>query len=236
MKKAGYFIIIPVLFLSSAALSQSSDFQSGRFSMGVVGGLHFANMHFPNSQDPDDQETSILSGFGAGLVMDFRLLENLFAHVQPMYLQKGCNIKEGNDPVNQPEGQINAAAIEIPVLIQYTFGDKVRPYVVAGPSLGFNLNSEINFDLTGLKFMGDMKEVTGTFDLGITFGGGLQMPIGFGLIFLEGRYTHGLINQRKSGSVLLRSNGLDIELETDKNDDKYTNRGVQLMLGITFPF
>ncbi len=236
MKKVYCFIIAFILCGSLPVPGQSSEFQSSKFSMGVVGGLNFANMYFPNSQDPDDQETTMHTGFGAGLVFDLRLSEKLFAHIQPMYLQKGCNIKEGNDPVNQPEGEINSAAIEIPVLIKYTFGNKIRPYIVAGPSLGFNLKSEIAFELTGFKFKGDMKEVTGPFDLGITLGGGVQVPLGFGIIFLESRYTHGLINQRKTGSVLLDSDGVTFELPTDKDEDKYTNRGVQLMLGITFPF
>jgi hypothetical protein len=153
-----------------------------------------------------------------------------------MYLQKGCNIKEGNDPVNQPEGRILSGAVELPVLIQYRFGNSVRPYLIAGPSFGYNLNSQIEFELTGLSFEGDMKDVTEVFDLGFSFGGGVLVPIRFGQIFLEGRYTHGLLNQRKSGSVIMRSNSIEVELETDKEEDKFTNRGIQLMLGITFPF
>ena len=180
-------------------------------------------------------ETTFLTGFAGGLALDVQLSEKLFAHIEPMYLQKGCNIKEGNDPVNQPEGKIRSVAIEIPVLIQYRFGTNIRPYIVAGPSLGFNLNSDIMFELAGLEFTGDMKEVTKSFDLGISFGGGIRMPLGPATIFFEGRYTHGLLNQRKTGSVLMSSNGLQVELDADENDDKYFNRGIQLMLGVTFP-
>lgn len=236
MKRIPHFIIVFILCGAIPAIAQSSDPQANRFSIGIVGGLNFTNMHFPGSQDSDDQETTMLTGLGAGLVFDFRLSEHLFAHIEPMYLQKGCNIKEGSDPMNQPEGKIKSAAIEIPVLIQYMFGSKIKPYIVAGPSIAYNLKSEVKFDLTGLSFIGDMKDVIESFDFGMSFGGGVQVPLGFGLLFLEGRYTHGLINQRKTGSVMLVSNGLEFELETDKNDDKYTNRGIQLMLGITFPF
>lgn len=236
MKKVYFFMIVLILCDSYPVSAQSSEHQSSKFSVGIVGGLNLASMDFPNSQEPDDQETTIISRFGAGIVFDLQFSEHLYAHIQPMYLQKGCKIQEGNDPVNQPEGRIISAAVELPVLIQYRFGSNVRPYLMAGPSFGYNLNSQIEFELTGLSFEGDMKDVTEVFDLGISFGGGVQVPLGFGQIFLEGRYTHGLLNQRKTGSVFMKSNSIEIELETDKNEDKSTNRGIQLMLGITFPF
>ena len=138
--------------------------------------------------------------------------------------------------VNQPEGQINSSSIEIPILIQYTFGNRIKPYLIAGPTVGYNLESDIEFDLMGLKFEGDLKEVTETFDLGLTFGGGVQVPVGFGIIFLEGRYTYGLINQRKSGTVIVSSNGFQFEMDADKEEGKYTNRGFQLLAGVLFPF
>ena len=235
MKKVTYFIIVILLCKVLPAYSQSSDFQTNKFSLGIIGGLNWADMYFPNSQDPDDQEITTLLGFGAGAVLDIRLSENIFARIEPMYLQKGGKIEEGSDPVNQPEGQIKSSSIEIPLLIQYTFGNRINPYLIVGPTIGYNLKSDIEFDLTGLKFKGDLKEVTETFDLGLTFGGGVQMPVGFGIIFLEGRYTYGLINQRKSGTVTVSSNGFQFELDADKEEDKYTNRGFQLLAGALFP-
>ena len=235
MKKVTCLIIAFLMWGILPAYSQSSDFQSNKFSIGIIGGLNFADMYFPNSQGPDDQEITTLLGFGAGAVLDIRLSENILVRIEPMYLQKGGKIEEGTDRVNQPEGQINLSYIEIPLLIQYTFGNRIKPYLIAGPTLGYNLTSEIEFDLTGLKFTGDLKEVTETFDLGLTFGGGVQVPVGIGTIFLEGRYSYGLINQRKSGTVTVSSNGFEFELDSDKEEDKYTNRGFQLLAGVLFP-
>jgi hypothetical protein len=99
-------------------------------------------------------------------------------------MQKGGKIEEGQDVVNQPAGQIRTSSIEFPLLIQYCFGNKIQPYLISGPNIGYNQKSEIEFDLTGLNFTGDMKDVTATFDLGITCGGGVQVPVGFGKIFL----------------------------------------------------
>ena len=98
--------------------------------------------------------------------------------------------------------------------------------------MGYNLKSKIEFDLTGLNFTGNMKDVTATFDLGITFGGGVQVPVGFGTIFLEGRYAYGLANQRTTGTTTVISDVYQFDLQSDKEEDKYTNRGFQLLAGI----
>ena len=126
MKKTICIIIAFLICGVLPAYSQSSDFQTNKFSLGFIGGLNWADMYFPNSQGPDDQEITTLLGFGAGAVLDIRISENILARIEPMFLQKGGKIEEGSDPVNQPEGQINSSSIEIPILIQYTFGTSVK--------------------------------------------------------------------------------------------------------------
>ncbi|MGD8306304.1 MAG: porin family protein [Ignavibacteria bacterium] len=235
MKKINCLVIAILILGTLPAYSQSSEFQMNRFSLGVIGGLNFADLHFPNSQGPDDQEISTRLGMAIGAVLDIRISENIFARIEPMYIQKGGKIEEGTDPINQPEGKIKSSSIEIPILIQFTFGNKIKPYLIAGPTLGYNLKSEIEFEVTGLKFKGDLKEVTETFDLGLTFGGGVQVPAGFGEIILEARYNYGLINQQKGGTTTVSSNSIDFELDSDKEEDKFTNRGFQLLAGISIP-
>jgi len=235
MKNVTYLIITVLLCGVLPVYSQSSDSLMNKYSLGIIGGINFADMDFPNNQGPDAQEVTTLPGFAAGAVFDIRFSESIYAHIELMYMQKGGNIEEGTDPVNQPAGQINLSSIEIPLLFKYTFGDKIKPYLVVGPSVGYNLNSDIEFDLTGLNFKGDLDEVTETFDLGLTFGGGVQVPCDFGIIFLEGRYTHGLLNQRKSGTVIVSSTVIAFEMDADKEGDKYINRGFQLLAGALFP-
>lgn len=235
MKKLTCFMLAWVLLAALPAYSQTENSKAGKFSIGIVGGLNSANMYFPNSQGPEDQRTTSLPGFAAGIVLDIRLGKNLSTRIEPMYLQKGCTIEEGNDPANQPAGEIKVSVIEFPVLIQYTFGNRVKPYLTGGISFAYNLAADMEFELTGLKFTGDLKSITETFDFGLTFGGGLQYPIGKAILFLEGRYTHGLINQRKSGTITVSSNGFQFDMESDRNDDRYTNRGFQLLAGISFP-
>ncbi|MBN1272938.1 MAG: PorT family protein [Candidatus Aminicenantes bacterium] len=230
-KLASIFIVVSLCGILPV-YSQSSDVQTNTFSVGIIGGLNFADMHFPHHQGSEDQRISALLRFGAGAVLDIRLSNNFFVRLEPMYLQKGGKIEEGNDPFNQPEGRITSSSIEIPLLMKYTFGNNIQPYLIGGPTLAYNLKSDIDFDLIGLKFKGNLKDITKTFDLGLTWGLGLQVPVGFGTFFLEGRYTFGLINQRKSGITTLSSNGFHFDLYSDKEEDKYTKRGFQILAGV----
>lgn len=230
--------LLSILFVIGMALpsySQSSSNQTNRFSLGIIGGTNIATMYFPNSQKPDDQRITSRLGFGAGAVLDINFSKHLNLRFEPMYLQKGGKIEEGSDPVNQPEGLIESSSIEIPILVQYTFGDKIQPYLVGGPSMGYNLKSELSFDLTGLEFIGDMSETTINVDLGIAFGGGIQVPIKIAKVFLEAKYTYGLMNQRENGTVKLISGSYEFDMDVNKDDDKFTNRGLQIMLGIVLP-
>ena len=234
MKKVTYLVLAIVLFGLHPTYSQTSDFQSSKYSIGILGGMNLATANRPN-QSSDDQRESSLIVYGGGMTLDVQILENIFARIEPMYLQKGSTIEEGTDAVNQPGGKVKLSSIEIPILIRYSFGNRIKPYLIAGPYIGYNLKSEIEFETMGLKFKGDMKEVTETFDFGLTFGGGVQVPVNFGILFLEGRYSYGLLNQMKSGTTTLSSNVLEFDLTSDKEEDKYTNRGFQLLAGITIP-
>ena len=224
-----------VICCGLSAYTQSLHNQPNKYSIGIIGGVNIANMYFPNSQEPDDQRITSLFGFGAGAVLDYNFSEHISARIEPMYLQKGGKIEEGIDPANQPEGLLTSSYIELPILFKYDFGDRLQPYLIAGPSIGYNLKSDISFELTGLEFNGDMTESTATFDLGLAFGGGFQMPVSIFSVFVEAKYTYGLMNQRKSETVKLISGSYEFDMNVDEDDDKFTNRGLQIMLGILFP-
>lgn len=233
MKKLAFILVL----LSSVfpVYSQSSDVPTHTFSLGIISGLNFSDMRYPYHHGNEDQRITTLVRWGAGAVLDIRLSDHLSVRLEPMYLQKGEKIEEGIDPFNQPEARITSSSIEIPLLIKYTFGTKIQPYLIGGPTLAYNLKSNIDFDITGLKFTGDLKRVTETFDFGVTGGFGLQVPLLSCICFFEGRYAYGLMNQRKSGTVTVSSNGFQLNLDSDKEEDKCMNRGLLLMVGISIP-
>lgn len=187
--------------------------------IGLTGGLNLAKLNLDPEPAPDEGELSSYTGFGAGGVLDIRLSPtgNVFLHLQPMFLQKGSKIKVDLGSLGSAEGKIKLAYLEVPALVKIAFGTSTaKPYIMAGPTLGFLLSAKISGEGESEDIKDSFKDV----DFGLDFGAGINFPAGSNAIFVEGRYGLGLSNVAK----------------TDPGDDtKAKNRGIQFMAGVTFP-
>jgi hypothetical protein len=223
MKKLTLLIVaLPVLFCSVTA--------SAQHRVGVMGGLNFTNL----DADFDAAETDLSSRtlFGLGGVVDLRLSENISLHLEPMYLRKGALATDVEDRIEFP---ITLSFLELPVFVKAEFGSTAKPYVMAGPTIGYLLSADIEGELSGITFKGDLKDVTESIDLGIGFGAGVSYPVGSASIFLEGRYSLGLSNLQKGGTFELTAGPVSEEITWDKDLDAYKTRGFQIMAGVSFP-
>lgn len=162
--------------------------------------------------DPEP-ETIAYSGrlrMGIGAVVDYALTRDIDLHGMLMLIGKGTTI----DREDMSDEVIwTVSSVEIPLLVRYTLqisGD-VRPYVAAGPTIGLLRGAE--FDIGGEKEDDDDAK---SFDAGMTIGGGVLMPWRSGRLFAELRYARGMIDVRDTEQAV-------------------KTRGVQALLGITFP-
>ena len=185
---------------------------SAQVHLGVLGGLNLANL----SVDPDEGvDLSSRTAFGFGGVLDYGLGEYIALHLEPMYLQKGTEAKEEGVDV-----EVKLAYLEVPLMLKYAFGTgDTKPYVMAGPTIGFNLSAKVKVSAGGVSDEEDVKDETKSVDFGLGFGAGVSLPIGNNSIFVEARYALGL---------------------TDINDDSadptdIKTKGIQIFAGITFP-
>lgn len=198
--------------------------------LGGVGGLNFADLE--TSGEP---EVSTRTVFGIGAVLEIGLSRNFILHMEPMYIQKGGRVEAGEDVTSDPGGRIKSSFAEIPIFLKVTHGSRIRPYAMVGPSIGYLLSSHIELDAFGLAFEGDMKEVTNRIDFGLGFGGGIAIPMGIFSVFLEGRYTVGLTNLQKGGTMEVSAGPLAVPIDFDKDEAEYKNRGFRIMIGILYP-
>ncbi len=179
--------------------------------IGFTGGLNLANV----SVDPEETgiEYSNRTAFGGGGVLDLRLAENIALQLEPMFLQKGTKVK---DSVGGDDIKVKLSYLEVPLLLKLMLGQSTtRPYIMAGPSVGFRLSAKVS---NGVEL--DIKDITKSTDFGLDFGAGISFPAGNNSIFVEGRYALGLSN-------------INDDPEDPNTDVK--NKGIQFMAGITFP-
>jgi outer membrane protein with beta-barrel domain len=86
-----------------------------------------------------------------------------------------------------------------------------------GPSVGYRVDAKIKDEVTGEEEDADENDIE-KWDLGVAAGGGLTVPVGRATVFVESRYTWGLV-----------------DLDKEDEDTKLKNRGVQVLAGVTFP-
>jgi hypothetical protein len=185
-------------------------------TIGAFGGVNLATLHEAPSEQGLAFSTKGLPE--AGAVVDVTLGRRLSLRLEPMFLQKGSGISV-NLFGTPSTATLRLSYLELPALLSLTLGaGPVRPYVMAGPTVGYLMSAKGTNDATG-KETDVLKQYKRT-DFGVSFGGGVRVPAGGAVVFVEGRYSMGLTNLPKdTGSAP----GLTLK-----------NRGVQVGLGVSF--
>ncbi len=191
--------------------------------VGVIGGLNFANL------DVDSGKTSSRNAYGFGAVLEFGLGEKLALRIEPMFLQKGAKIDVEENAAGL-SGEFKMSCVEVPVLFKMPLGGgDTAPYLLAGPTIGFMTSSKVSIGILGITVDADFKSATKTLDVGIAFGGGIQLPVGQNRIFLEAKYSLGLADVAQAGEVKV------LGMTEPVPDTDVKTRGIQIMAGVTMP-
>lgn len=205
MKKMSIFLV--VLLTLCMVLPASAQ-----MNLGVLGGVNLAKLSI--DPEPEGVDFSNRTVFGFGGVLDYGLNESVAFHVQPMYLQKGGKVAAGN----MAKAESKLAYLEIPVMLKYAFSaNDIKPYIMAGPTIGFNLSSKVEYTFGDSSGEEDNKDDTKTIEFGLDFGAGVSLPLSTNFIFVEARYALGLTDL----------------FEATDTDTK--TKGIQIFAGITFP-
>ncbi len=211
--KTLHFVLFTLFLLFFAVPAQA------QVDIGIIGSVNFATI---SGEDLDGEalvsDRRTLYGFGG--VLDVHLNEHWSLRTEPMYLQKGTQNIDGD------EVSYKAEYLEVPLFLKLSLGSgSARPYVMAGPSVGFRLNSELSIEDEGISGTFDADEVTESMDFGIDFGAGLSLRLSGVSFFVEGRYDLGVADVFTGG---------EIAGQVSDDVDVFT-RGLQAMVGITIP-
>ena len=202
------------------------------FFAGVAGGVHFADLKITIA-DPTvtDYETKARTLFGFGGFIGIPVNEYLSVQLEPMYVAKGGILTQGA----MPEVKIKSSQIDVPLLATLGIGEKVRPFLTAGPFASFILDANMSTELAGRVWEGDFMQVLKRTEFGVVVGAGVGFAISNGSAFIECRYALGLTNCNKGGSFDMRSDNLVAgRFSTDPNDEIKT-RGILVMIGYQLP-
>lgn len=178
-------ILFLALFVGAASLVYA---QSSPISVGLKGGLNFANL------SGDNVNTDSRTGINFGAFLTYSVKETFGVTGEINYAQKGARDANSN---------LNLNYLEVPVHFSYFFGKgNFRPKLMVGPYMGFLMNSEI--EIRGNRT--NVKDFYNETDFGLSLGGGLHYGLGDAKwLYLDARYGLGLADISKaSGNVYNR--------------------------------
>lgn len=209
------FRFLSVLFLLSWG---TSAFSQGSISLGVRGGLNFANVSVSNVDETLETSPRIVFGFGG--VVEVGLSDRICLQAEPRYMQKGTVISSKQSFIFIPIPSINVKVnvFELPVSVKAKFNTgTVKPYLFAGPAISYLL--EAKSESQGRTK--DIKDQLRSTEFSMDFGAGVAYEISPKTsLTADLRYSLGLSKVNKP---------------EDPNDKSiYKSRDIKLLIGVLF--
>jgi hypothetical protein len=176
---------ISALALAVFALAGSAAAQDMQF--GVKGGLSLAKFGGEDN-DLGDVEPDIRTGVAAGAFLSFPLGDRVSLQPEALFVQKGAAYA-----LEDIDATLKVDYVEVPLFLKARLGgDGIRPYLLAGPYVGFRVKAEgegeVDDENTNVT---DLEDETKSTDYGVTGGVGVEFGSD-GAFLLEARYTRGL--------------------------------------------
>lgn len=175
---------LPVLIaaiISMAFFTQNVNAQSP-VSFGLKGGLNISNLH------GSDIEYEAKTGVMVGAVLDLSL------PALPMGIESGVYYTQKGAEINNDA--INLDYIEVPVLAKVQLGPPgpIKPHLVVGPYLGFNMNAENDAG-------DDLSDSFKSNEFGGIAGVGLDFNMGVAKLNTQARYSYGFTSVYEDDSI-----------------------------------
>jgi len=227
-------LILSMLFLAMSAQAQ--------VHAGLTGGFNFSDLDMKIMGY--ENEVTSRTVYGVGGVVDVYLNKTIAVRLEPKYQLRGGVILDDvylpddiidDIPISGVGLTLKSSYIEIPVLLKAEFGKIIKPYIIAGPTIGFLLSSKMEVKAYGMALNVDLKDITEELFFGIGVGFGMSFPFGLGSFFMEGKYTFGLTELQKTGKQIIGIGPIVEDVDIEEGILEYTNKGFEIMVGFTVP-
>jgi opacity protein-like surface antigen len=193
-------------FLVLTAVAALARPAAAEIEPGLKVGINSAKVSLASG---DDEGFTGRTGPVAGGSLYFRG-ERFGLQAEALYTVKGFAVEETSDGTS---GNVEIRWLEVPVLLRAELMSEgsVRPYVVAGPTIAFKIDSKLTIEQDGVSVNlselegEDLDESISSTDVGAAAGVGVQAKVGGLAIEVEGRYTLGFSNLDKDDNDTIKS-------------------------------
>ncbi len=211
MKMPSMFCILLILLLSVTQRSASQL----EFGVGIKGGVNSSSLIYDPELYQGTQGISTTSGVRAmfGMVVALSPSSTVSLQFEPRYVQKVNKWERGNY-----SERVELREFELPVLlILKPFRSQLRPYLIAGPNVGFVLTGRDFLDRPGVRYEQNIRTNLSYFDISLDFGVGGEYKFSEFSVTAEARYSHGIS-----------------DLENTISSQRIKSRSIQFLVGILY--
>jgi hypothetical protein len=223
MSMKGAIILVMAMLVAVPVMAQEKQ-----ISFGVKGGINMANLVLDPepTKGPDN-----LMGIAAGGMLSFNLSPAMCLDGEVLYIQKGCSSDTEGELCNS-EADTKLSYIMISPMLRFKFhAASFTPYIMGGAEFGFLMSAKS----TGTSDCGgdtedfdvDVKDYYKGTDMGVSFGAGVEFPLGTSALFFEGRYAMGLADISDTPDVMTVAADAD-------DDSSLKTKGIYLFGGLRF--
>lgn len=211
--------LLPPLLLQSRNLSaQEAREPRGKVAIGAFGGVNLGDL---SGDAPAGASFVSSTGFAAGLLGEFRVARDVWLSLQPMYIQKGSDVRFGSTQGSQPDTVgLSLDYVSLPVLLKIVSGNG-KTYVSGGVDVGYLVNATLSNESESR----DVEDSFNKIDLSADFAFGVMLPIGRPKVTLEARYSQSILNVAKEGQ----------NPEEEALPARFRSSGFQLFAGLLYP-
>lgn len=221
MKTLKTLFVCTIIFISFHSIN-------AQVKIGLLGGLNFSDLNikdFTSTQSVENQ-----TDFSIGIVLELSINDKFSFVAQPTYKRDGGTVKPGGI---DPDIKLETSSIEIPLLLKYQFGEYIKPYIIAGPSVGYTLSNDIEANIAGIIFTSNIDDITEKLTFNLCIGTGIDIPLNNVNLFVETKYNFGLTNLSKDGDVVFKAGALSQTFKMNQIEHEYKYRGFQVSAGMT---
>ena len=185
-------------------------------SLGALAGANVADQAGQDVFAPHDKV-----GFVGGISGVFRFSGRWAVQLDGLFVEKGGRENNDKDPDDLHDDKLSLQYLEFPFLVKFSLSTAgTRPELFVGPSFAYELSCTFDTYPSGTSNPVDCADAglqTRSLDVGVAFGGDVEIPLGSGYFVIDGRGVVGL------ASFVDSEDGLDVR-----------NRILALMVGYRF--
>jgi len=176
--------ILPIFIVTLLSFSTLS---MGQVTLGAFGGFNSSKL---SGDAPANAFYSGLMGGNYGVIIDLRLSKGIYLSLQPSYSQEGTKVSYTVKGVEEPVDSVTIRLnyFSLPLLVKVTSTNQ-RFYALSGIETARLLNASTIIEE-------DSEEISDVlqWNIAVHFGAGIRIPVGYPTIFVELRYSQGLVN------------------------------------------